>query len=145
MHGLLRAFSIMFKGTEKTTSGGIVPPAAAAANEANAGEFAELSARLTAAGQLLIVPTPGSVRQVSLVLEDVQGRMARLSREPGQHHPDQIRTLQGELGRIRILVEGALRVQWTQMRAVMALTQSYCPGGRISHWQPPLPKVDLKV
>jgi hypothetical protein len=119
--------------------------AAAAANQAPAGELAELTARLSAASQLLIAPTPGSVSQVSLVLEDVQGRVARLSREPGHHHPEQVRTLQSELGRIRTLIEGAMRVQWTQMRAVMALTQSYSPGGRVTHWQPPLPKVDLKV
>lgn len=144
MHSLLRAFSTMFKSTEKTASDSIVPLAAAAAGE-HAGEFAELSAKLSAAGRLLIVPTPGSVCQVSLVLEDVQGRMAKLGREAGEHHPEQIRTLHGELSRIRTLVEGALRVQWTQMRAVMALTQSYSPGGRITHWQPPLPKVDLKV
>jgi hypothetical protein len=68
-----------------------------------------------------------------------------LGREGGENHPEQIRTLHGELGRIRTLVEGALRVQWMQMRAVMALTQSYSPGGKITHWQPPLPKVDLKV
>jgi hypothetical protein len=145
MHRLLRAFSTMLKGTQKTTPGSIVPTTVSAAHGEAAGEFAELSAKLSAASQLLIVPTPGSVCQVGLVLEDVQGRMARLGQEAGRQHPDQIRTLQGELGRIRTLVEGALRVQWTQMRAVMALTQSYSPGGRITHWQPPLPKVDLKV
>ena len=67
-----------------------------------------------------------------MVLEDVQGRMAKLSSDMAQHDPEQIRSLHGELGRVRSLVEGALRVQWVQMRAVMALTQTYSPGGRVS-------------
>jgi hypothetical protein len=135
----------MFNGTEKAIAGAVASPSIAALNGESAGDFAELAAKLSAVSQLLVVPTPGSVYQVSLMLEDVQGRMARLNREAGRRHPDQVRTLQGELGRVRTLVEGAMRVQWTQMRAVMALTQSYSPGGRVSHWQPPLPKVDLKV
>jgi hypothetical protein len=149
MLGLLRAFSTMFKNSENTIPAAIAigsPAAGIGFSDApRLGEFAELSARLGLARQLLIVPTPGSVCQVGLVLEDVQGRMAKLNREPGKHDPDQVRSLQGELGRVRSLVEGALRMQWAQMRDVMALTQSYSPGGRVSHWQPPVPKVDLKV
>ena len=141
MLGLLRAFSSMFK-SEKTISSSGANPAGTAPNP---DEFAELSARLDLAGRLLITPTAGSVCQVGLVLEDVQGRIAKLSREPGQHHPDRIRGLHGDLARVRSLVEGARRVQWTQMRAVLALTQSYSPGGTVSHWQPAAPKVDLKV
>ena len=146
MLGLLRAFTTMFKACEKTEAPPSGNPSSAGMTAApGSGEFAELSAKLGFARQLLIVPTPGSVYQVGMVLEDVQGRMAKLGSDAAQHDPDQIRSLHGELGRVRSLVEGALRVQWTQMRAVMALTQSYSPGGRVSHWQPAIPKVDLKV
>jgi hypothetical protein len=146
MFGLLRALTTMFKATENTETAPAGNPSGAGLTVAPvSGAFAELSARLGLASRLLIVPTPGSVCQVGMVLEDVQGRMAKFSSELAQHDPEQIRSLQGELGRVRSLVEGALRVQWTQMRAVMALTQSYSPGGRVSHWQPVVPKVDLKV
>lgn len=146
MFGLLRALTTMFKASEKTET---VP----AGNSINvrltaapgSGEFADLSAKLGLASRLLIVPTPGSVCQVGMVLEDVQGRMAKFSSDVAHHDPEQIRSLHAQLARVRSLVEGALRVQWTQMRAVMALTQSYSPGGRVSHWQPIVPKVDLKV
>jgi hypothetical protein len=145
MFGLLRALTTMFKASEKTegvTAGN--PIGAGPAVVPGSGEFAELSARLGIASRLLIVPTPGSVCQVGMVLEDVQGRMAKFSSDMA-HDPERIRSLHGELGRVRSLVEGALRVQWVQMRAVMALTQSYSPGGRVSHWQPTVSKVDLKV
>jgi hypothetical protein len=146
MFGLLRALTTMFKATEKTETAPAGNPSGAGLTVApGSGAFAELSSRLGLASRLLIVPTPGSVCQVEMVLEDVQGRMAKFSSELAQHDPEQIRSLQSELGRVRSLVEGALRVQWTQMRAVMALTQSYSPGGRVSHWQPVVPKVDLKV
>ena len=146
MFGLLRALTTMFKASEKTenvTAGN--PIGVGRTSVPGSSEFAELSARLGLASRLLIVPTPGSVCQVGIVLEDVQDRMAKLSSDMAQHDPEQIRSLHGELGRVRSLVEGALRVQWVQMRAVMALTQSYSPGGRVSHWQPTVPKVDLKV
>ncbi len=142
MLGLLRAFSSMFKSQKTISSSRGANPAGAVPNP---DEFAELSARLDVVSRLLITPTAGSVCQVALVLEDVQGRMAKLSREPGRHHPDRIRSLHGELARVRNLVEGARRVQCTQLRAVMALTQSYSAGGTVSHWQPAAPKVDLKV
>jgi hypothetical protein len=145
MFGLLRALTTMFKASEKTegvTAGN--PIGAGPAVVPGSGEFAELSARLGIASRLLIVPTPGSVCQVGMVLEDVQGRMAKFSSDMA-HDPERIRSLHRELERVRSLVEGALRVQWVQMRAVMALTQSYSPGGRVSHWQPTVPKVDLKV
>ena len=146
MLGLLRAFTTMFKASQKAEARFPGNPASAErAASPGSGEFSELSAKLALARQLLIVPTPVSVCQVGMVLDHVQGRMAELGRNPAQHDPDQIRKLHGELGRVRSLVEGALRVQWTQMRAVMALTQSYSPGGRVSYWQPTMPKVDLKV
>lgn len=146
MFGLLRALTIMFKASERTETvpaGNSINVRLAAAP--GSGEFADLSAKLGLASQLLIVPTPGSVCQVGMVLEDVQGRMAKFGSDVAHHDPEQIRSLHAQLARVRSLVEGALRVQWTQMRAVMALTQSYSPGGRVSHWQPIVPKVDLKV
>jgi hypothetical protein len=146
MFDLLRVFSTMLKAGEKTAAISAAPSTRdRLVSSADSGEIIEITAKLNMARQLLVIPTAGSVCQVGLVLEDIQGRVAKLSRETAQHDPDQIRSLQGELGRVRSLIEGALRVQWTQMRAVMALTQSYLPGGRVSHWQPVVPKVDLKV
>jgi hypothetical protein len=145
MRGLLRAISTMFTKNEKPVAAGIesvTPPALG--DRAALDELAQLSAQLAVASQLLIAPTPGSVCQVEIVLEEVRGRIARLNRDM-RHDPDQIRILQGQLARVRSLAEGALRVQWTKMRAVMALTQSYSVGGNVSHWQPPMPKVDLKI
>lgn len=145
MFGFFRAFTTMFQGSKIATPTG----RRTSANEANtpmaAGDLAQLSAKLGFASQLLVVPTAGSVGQVSVVLESVQGDVERLRREMTNADPAMIRSLEADLKRVRCLVEGALRVQWTQMRAVMALTQSYSPGGGVSHWQPTFPKVDVKV
>lgn len=147
MPGLSHMFGAIFKNNDpKPAAGGLSEALPGTPREIpEFGEIAVLSAKLVFARQLLIVPTPGSVCQVGMVLEDVQLRMAKLGRETVERDVDQVRRLHGELGRVRTLVEGALRVQWLQMRAVMALTQSYSPGGRVSHWQPVIPKVDLRV
>jgi hypothetical protein len=145
MFGFLRAFTSMFQGSENATFPALGGVAGTDNRAFASGDLAQLSAKLGLASQLLIVPTSGSVGQVSAVLESVQGEVERLRREMMQADPALIRSLEADLKRVRSLVEGALRVQWTQMRSVMALTQSYLPGGGVSHWQPTFPKVDFRV
>ena len=106
----------------------------------------ELSAALRLATKLLVVPTPAAIRDVSLLLEEAQASLQKLKSAAEEKKSKlEVHQLNIDLKNFRCLVEGALRVQWGQMRTVIALTQSYAPGGKISRWQPASPKVDLKV
>jgi hypothetical protein len=98
------------------------------------------------ASRLLIEPTPSAICEVNLLLEEIQSYLI-ISNLKGttEYLTTDLKELNTQLRRLRSLTEGAMRVQWSQMRAVMALTQCYAPGGKISDWQPCWPKVDVKV
>jgi hypothetical protein len=150
MSNLLRFLTSIFKGggspsltqnKQETNSPALVQTAPMSKQMA-----AELSSAIELASRLLIAPTPAAVRDASLLLEEAQRRLLQLKSGAGQNRANQeIQRLANDLKQFRLLVEGALRVQWSQMRKVIALTQSYAPGGKVSRWQPTSPKVDLKV
>src|SRR4051812_34186610 len=104
------------------------------------------SEKLASASRLLITPTSETVYEAAVLLEEVQTYLKQLkdSAQTGEV-PSDVRDVQIHLQRVRDLAEGALRVQWTKMRTVMALTQSYAPGGQVSQWRPSWSKLDIKA
>jgi hypothetical protein len=98
------------------------------------------------ASRLLVEPTPSAICEVNLLLEEIHNYLFPLRQQDRMEHlSTDLNDLHTQLRRLRSLTEGPMRVQWSQMRAVMALTQCYAPGGKISDWQPCWPKVDVKV
>ncbi len=108
--------------------------------------LAELSAALERATGLLLTPNPQSIRTVTFIVRDASIRLNQLKGvEMGQQSRDELQRVQEQLRRTRRLVEGAMRIQWTNIRRLMALTQSYAPPGRISRYTHRWPRVDVKV
>jgi hypothetical protein len=96
--------------------------------------------------ELLIDPTPAAIRQAGFLLENADECLRReAARQQGEHRPEHIRDVESVMLRVRRLIEGALRTQWTQMRRVTAVTQTYIPGGKLSHFYPSHPEFDVKI
>jgi hypothetical protein len=108
--------------------------------------LAELSARLEEASGLLLTPNEQSIRSVTFIVRDASIRLNQLKGvEMGQQSRDELQRVQEQLRRTRSLVEGAMRIQWTNIRRLMALTQSYAPPGKISRFTDRWPRVDVKA
>jgi hypothetical protein len=107
--------------------------------------LAELCQNLRRASLLLIEPRPETITEVAAILEESQDHLRSRARLNPQVNLGELRNVETELRRVRSLLEGALRVQWSQMRVVLALTQYYAPGGKTLQWAGASPQVDLKV
>jgi hypothetical protein len=106
----------------------------------------EAVARLEAASQLLVTPTPQGIRDVGLLLEDAHMWVQRES--PSTDNKSlaaDLNDVQNALSRVRQLLHGALQVQSIQMRRVVAITQIYMPGGKIVRWRPQISNVDVNA
>jgi hypothetical protein len=104
------------------------------------------SEKLASASRLLITPTSETVYEAAVLLEEVQTYLTQLKDSAqAEEVPSDVRDVQIHLQRVRDLAEGALRVQWTKMRTVMALTQTYAPGGQVFQWRPSRSKLDIKA
>lgn len=96
--------------------------------------------------ELLIEPTPAAIRQAGFLLENAGECLRReAARQQGEHRPEHIREVESVMLRARRLVEGALRIQWAQMRRITAITQTYVPGGKVSQFYPDNPGFDVKI
>ncbi len=150
MSNFIRILSSFFKGTGKLAllKSKTGPSFESAGQPLNESEkiIRELSVAFAGAGQLLVHPTPAVIRDISLLLEEATVRLQQLKstaqEDEGRFDAEK---LNDDLRKFRCLVEGARRVQWSRMRTVIALTQSYAPGGKVSRWQPTSPKVNLQV
>jgi hypothetical protein len=108
--------------------------------------LAEVSASLERATALLLTPNPQSIRTVTFIVRDASIRLNRLKGvEMGPEFGDELQRVQAQLRRTRSLVEGAMKVQWTNIRRLMALTQSYAPPGRISRFAHRCSRIDVRV
>ncbi|HXR78704.1 MAG TPA: hypothetical protein VN737_22205 [Bryobacteraceae bacterium] len=96
--------------------------------------------------ELLIEPTPAAIRQAGFLLGNAGECLWREAAcQQGEHCPEHIREVESVMLRARRLIEGALRIQWTQMRRITAVTQTYVPGGKISQFYPDNPGFDVKI
>lgn len=105
-----------------------------------------MSADLERAARLLLTPDAQSTQMVSWIVQDIGVRLGALNiADADQRTWNELRGIQDQLQRTRRLAEGAMRIQWTSLRRLMALTQSYSPPGRISQYKDRWPRIDLKV
>jgi hypothetical protein len=89
--------------------------------------------KLETAAILLVTPTPKSIREAGALLEEANMWLRRESLgNGGDELASDIAEVQRGIRRVRHLLEGALRVQWIQIRQAAAVTQVYMPGGRIA-------------
>ena len=150
---LIRFFTGILLGRQ--TRGGVIPEqtkrpdtdrnAVAAALDATGG-LKQVRQILEQVIELLIEPTPAAIRQAGFLLENADECLRReAARQQGEHRPEHIRDVESVMLRARRLTEGALRIQWTQMRRVTAITQTYIPGGKLSQFYPSHPEFDVKI
>jgi hypothetical protein len=146
MFRVFRMLRLLFSGNSSMNTESLLPPADGELKPCPSGTLPGLSAKLNVASRLLIEPTPLAICELNLILEEIRAHLSPLIVEDmTKNLITDLKNLHVQLKRVRSLSEGAARVQWSQMRAVMALTQCYAPGGKTSEWHPCWPKVDVKV
>jgi hypothetical protein len=101
--------------------------------------------KLERAADLLVTPTPKSIREAGALLEEANMWLRRESPGNGEGLASDIGEVQQGIQRVRHLLEGALRVQWIQIRQAAAVTQVYMPGGRIAPPRRGVASVDVNV
>jgi hypothetical protein len=147
---LIRFFTGILLG--RRTRGGVIPEQTKRpdtdrkAGLDTIGDLKQVRQILEQVIELLIEPTPAAIRQAGFLLENADECLRReAARQQGEHRPEHIREVESAMLRARRLIEGALRIQWTQMRRVTAITQTYIPGGKLSQCYPSHPEFDVKV
>jgi hypothetical protein len=105
-----------------------------------------LSVGLERAGKLLMAPDPQSIQAATLIVNEMNAQMKSINTaEFGEENWHELRNVHQQLKRVRNLLEGAMRIQWTVLRRLTAVTQSYAPPGRVSQFKDRWPRVDVKV
>jgi hypothetical protein len=109
-------------------------------------QHAAVLKKLQIASELLMMPTPKSIREVELLLEEVNFWVREVSSTSANLGPaNHLKEIHAATIRARRLLEGALRFQWARMRQISSVTQSYTAGGKILQWQPAGPSFEAKV
>jgi hypothetical protein len=140
---LFAAFSKKPAVRAATAAAGAAP---AASDVFSNPQLHSMSADLERAARLLLTPDVQSTQMVSWIVQDVGVRLRALNIDGADQRTwNELRGIQDQLQRTRRLAEGAMRIQWTSLRRLMALTQSYSPPGRISQYKDRWPRIDLKV
>jgi hypothetical protein len=90
---------------------------------------------LRTAEELLLNPTPGAIEDAGLLLEKA------LSSSQAWQNPDNtvlesLMEFHELCRRVKALLEGALRVQWTFIHRISAATQTYSPAPVTKTWIP---------
>jgi hypothetical protein len=102
--------------------------------------------KLQVASELLTMPTPKSIREVELLLEEVNSWVCEGSgNSENLGSSNHVKEIHAAAMRARKLLEGALRFQWARMRQIASVTQSYTAGGKILQWQSAGPSFEAKV
>ena len=108
--------------------------------------LAQAAARLERAADLLVTPTPKSIREAGALLEEANIWVRRESPGNGSEGlASDIGEVQQGIRQVRHLLEGALRVQWIQIRQAAAVTQVYMPGGKIAPTSQVAASVDINA
>ena len=100
--------------------------------------------RLARTEELLLNPLPESIREATLLVEEIGQQALRVRRILDRRsksmdlnrYAARITEFQQQLSRVARLLEGAKRVQWARIRWVGALVQTYTAGGRARLWNP---------
>ena len=114
-------------------------------------EFAVAERHLTAAERLLLDPTPASIRETRIFLEEASAlvdRYHKQSRGSGPV-PEDVRLRIAQYAqtclRVQKLLEGALRVQWIRMHWIAALTQTYTRAAKTKSWRPASTTLNIEM
>jgi len=150
---LIRFFASILHGRPK--GGGAIPEQinrpdedgnALTADSDPAGGLEQVRHAIEHVIDLLIEPTPAAIRQAGLLLENADERLrCAAACQQGKHSREHILEVENVTLRARRLIEGALRIQWAQMRRISAVTQTYIPGGKVSQFYPAAPGFDVKI
>jgi hypothetical protein len=98
---------------------------------------------LQVAQKLLLNPTPQSIELVGSVLQEAHA-LLQSGVDPAaasEKWPE----FQAGCTRLKALVEGALRVQWTYVHRISATTSTYTAGPGTKRWTPPASTLSLEA
>lgn len=107
--------------------------------------LAEVLAKLDAAAGLLTAPTPKAIHEAGSILEEAHVWLRREQPSDSRALVTDIAEVQQGMRKVRRLLEGALQVQWIQIRQAAAVTQVYMPGGRIAASARAVSQVDVNA
>lgn len=98
---------------------------------------------LQIAEKLLLNPTAHSVALVGSVLQEAQLLLAG-DLEPAAVN-EKRQEFEATCARLKALVEGALRVQWTYIHRISSATSTYTAGPATKRWCPPASTLSLEA
>lgn len=108
--------------------------------------LAAISADLDRAAALLLHSDQQSLRTAIAIVQEASSRVAAIaSAGANEHSRNDLLNIEEQLRRTRQVAEGAMRIHWTNLRRVLALTQSYAPPGKLSQFKDRWTRIDLKV
>ena len=114
-------------------------------NRVSSTVLAEAISKLEAASESLLIPTPKTIQQAGFFLEEANMWVQRESPSTAIDSTADLDEVRRVMNRVRHLLEGALRVQWIQMRQATAVTQIYMPGGKLAPWKHAISSVDVNA
>ena len=98
-------------------------------------EIAAACTQLRSAEKLLLNPTPGAIENAGLVLEKVLSS-TQTWQNADTAALDSLTEFHELCQRVKALLEGALRVQWTYIHRISSATQTYSPSPVAKTWIP---------
>lgn len=99
------------------------------------GQIAAACTYLRSAEKLLLNPTPGAIENAGLILEKaLRSTQTWQNADSGSLEP--LTEFHELCRRVKALLEGALRVQWTYIHRISSATQTYSPAPRVKTWIP---------
>jgi hypothetical protein len=105
-------------------------------------EIEAACAHLRTAEKLLLDPTPSAIEKAGSVLDK-----ALLSAQSWQNTDaaalHSLTELHELCGRVKALIEGALRVQWAYIHRISSATQTYSPTQELKTWIPRVSNLSL--
>jgi len=107
--------------------------------------------RLQKIEQLLLRPTPETIRQADELLHEAAALVAGSDRtqdsvafEDGESRPE-IEDFRLQCDRLAKLLEGARRTLWIRMRLITSLTQTYTARAEAKTWPPPSGVINIRM
>jgi len=99
--------------------------------------------RLQAAENLLLNPNMPAITSVGFVLQEAQSLIESDIDPTGA--AEKLIEFQARCKRVKALLEGALRVQWTYIHRISSTTSTYTAGPRTKRWIPPASTLSLEA
>ena len=98
-------------------------------------EIAAACTYLRTAEKLLLNPTPNAIENAGLILEKVLSS-TQTWQNADSAALDSLTDFHELCRRVKALLEGALRVQWTYIHRISSATQTYSPSPVVKTWIP---------